>query len=111
MCGTLAFSQDREARALRAGPDGFEERRMKGLVRRLDLDDAQRGQVRALLRKNREEVRELGKKVEGEGGQPLQKHREAFEAEMKAILQPEQFSRYQELQKERRAMGVAEATP
>lgn len=105
VCATLAFVQDREARSLRAGPSGFEERRMKGLARRLDLDDDQREQVRALVKKNREEVRALGKKLMGECGKPLAEQREAFDASMKKILRPDQVTRYDELQKERHAWG------
>lgn len=105
---TLAFTQDREASSLRAGPPGTEARRIKGLARRLDLDDEQRTQVKALLRKNRDEKREIRRKVEAECGHPLQTHREAFETEMKKILRPEQLARYEELQTERRKRGASD---
>ena len=100
---TLAFVHHREARSLRAGAAGFEERRMRGLARRLDLDDDQREQVHALLEKNREEVRGLKRKLADECVAPLASHRDAFDASLKKVLRPEQVARYDELQKERNA--------
>lgn len=102
--GTIAFVHDREARSLRSGPKGFEERRMRGLARRLDLDDAQRVQVRALLEKTKEENRVLGKKMMEECGAPIRSHHESFEAEMKKLLRPEQAARFVELENERRGV-------
>lgn len=103
--GTVAFVHDREARSLKAGPRGFEERRMRGLARRLDLDKPQREQVRALLEKNREDGRVLSKKMMEECGGPLRERHTAFQTELKKLLRPEQVNRYEELEKERRGFG------
>lgn len=98
--GTLAFVHRREARFLRGGPQ-FEDRRMHGLVRRLDLDDDQQEKVRALMRKNREEMRSLGKEMMDRCGEPLRARHTAFETELRALLTPEQIQRFEQLQKER----------
>lgn len=102
--GTLAFVQSRDARSLRAGPDGFDEHRLKGLTHRLDLDDAQRVQIKALLRKNREQMREASRTMFDECGAPVKAQREALDAEMRKLLRPDQVTRYDELQKERRGL-------
>ena len=103
--GTIAFVHQREARSLKAGPRGFEERRMRGLTRRLDLDDTQREQVRALLEKNREDGRALSKKMMDECGGPIRQRHAAFQTELRKLLRPEQVVRFEELEAERRGSG------
>lgn len=98
--GTLAFVHRREARMVRNG-QGFEDRRMHGLARRLDLDDEQRAALRALMRDNREQSRALGKEMMDRCGEPLRAHHAAFDTKLRALLRPEQIQRYEELQRER----------
>ncbi len=100
--GTIAFVHDRETRSLREGPRGLDERRMRGIARRLDLDDEQREQVRALLEQSKEKNRLLGQKMMEECGGPVRDQRAAFQAEIKKILRPEQAARFDELEKQRR---------
>ncbi len=99
--GTLAFVHRREARMLSGGPQGFEDRRMHGLARRLDLDDDQRDKLRVLMRKNREQTRALGNEMMERCGEPLRAHHTAFDTELRALLRPEQIQRYEELHRER----------
>ena len=109
--GTLAYVQTREARALRGGSEGLDERRTKGLSRRLDLDDAQRPQLKALLRRHRDATRRANEKMLDECGAPVKAERDAYDAELRKLLRPDQLARYEALQKERKSGGAEPPMP
>ncbi len=100
---SYAYVERRHAALLRDdGGRGFEDRRIRGLARKLDLDDAQETQVRAILDQDRAQVRDLSRDMFEHCGQPLRDHKAKVDADIRAVLRPDQQARYDQLVDERR---------
>jgi Spy/CpxP family protein refolding chaperone len=81
------------------GPDG---RRLRILTRTLDLDTEQEQRIRAILIKDRDTVRDLGRHMFERCGEPLRDQKARVDADIRGVLRPDQQRRYDELLDERR---------
>ena len=96
-----------------SGDRSFEERRVEAMSRELELSDEQRGKLLGIFQKHADEhKRLLRKEIETCGG-PLKEHRERVDAEIRALLTPEQRAKFETLRAERRRrlLGTSEPTP
>jgi Spy/CpxP family protein refolding chaperone len=90
---TYASVQHRYARIFSSGDGEFmASRRLDGLSRKLDLDASQREKVREIMTRHREKRHELARKMFESCGEPLQKDKTEMDAEIRAVLRPEQLS-------------------
>jgi sugar phosphate isomerase/epimerase len=62
------------------------------LSRKLDLDAAQRDKVLEIMARHRDKRRELAQKMFESCGEPLQKDKTEMDAEIRAVLRPEQIA-------------------
>ncbi len=101
--GAIAFAIVRSghARAMAEG-GAFEQHRAHGLARRLDLDASQEEKVRAILAKDGVDSRGLYKDMLERCGQPLREQKERADAEIRALLRPDQQQKFDALLAERR---------
>lgn len=101
--GAHAFDARRHAAVLgEGGRRLFEMRRMHALSRKLDLDATQEQKVGALFEAERAEMRALSRDMMDKCGQPLREHKAKIDAQVRAVLRPEQQKRFDELVDERR---------
>ena len=88
------LSEDRsEARELR---------RLEAFTRELDLGDDQREQVRRIVERHRPERDRQMRRMFDECGQPMMRVKDAMDAEIRALLRPDQQGRFDAM-RERRA--------
>lgn len=99
--GARAMVQRRYAAMFRDRDTLFEQRRFGALAHRLDLDDAQENQARGILSKYADKRRELTRDIMDRCGAPLRDQRAALDGELRAVLRPEQQTRYDKLLKDR----------
>ena len=83
------------------GEEGFERRRFRAFSKELDLTDAQRDKVKAIFDAHREEHRRTSRDVMERCAGPLREQRAKVDAEIRALLTPEQQQRFDKLAKER----------
>jgi Spy/CpxP family protein refolding chaperone len=93
---TLAYSEHKLAQL---GPDGSRrnERRLDALTRVLDLTPAQREAIGAILRRQEPEARTRMRESMEQCGQSLRDHKLKVDAEIRALLTPEQQQRFDQL--------------
>jgi Spy/CpxP family protein refolding chaperone len=104
-CGggaAFAYVAQKHAAMLRDDARGPETRRVRILVRKLDLDADQEQRIRTILTKNRDTARELGKEMLERCGGALREQKARVDADIRAVLRPDQQRRYDELLEERR---------
>jgi Spy/CpxP family protein refolding chaperone len=104
-CGggaAFAYVAQKHAAILRDDGRGPETRRLRILTRKLDLDADQEQRVRAILNKDRDAMRELGRSMFERCGEPLREQKARVEESIRSVLRPEQQRRYDELLEERR---------
>lgn len=77
-------------------------RRLEAFTRELDLSDDQREQVRRIVERRRPERDRLMRRMFDECGQAMQRDKEGMDAEIRALLTPEQQPRFDAM-RERRA--------
>jgi Spy/CpxP family protein refolding chaperone len=94
---TLAYSEQKLAQL--AAPDGSRrsERRLDALTRVLDLTPAQREAVGAILKRQEPEARARMRESMEQCGQSLRDHKLKVDAEVRALLTPEQQKRFDQL--------------
>ena len=105
ICGggaAFAYVSERHAAILREDARGPETRRLRILSRKLDLDADQEQRIRDILTKERETMRDLGRDMMERCGAPLREHKSHVDAEIRAVLRPDQQRRYDELREKRR---------
>jgi len=95
------FAQQRYARFLGERPAFWESRRIGALSRRLDLDSAQRDRVRVVMEKHAGERRRIEREMLERCGEPLRAEQVEIDAEVRAVLRPEQAARFDEMAKRR----------
>lgn len=100
---TFAFAQ-RDMRGL-MGREGFEQRKMRALTRRLDLTTEQQTQVQEILRRRGEERRQLMDKMQESCGKPVAEHRAKTDDEIRAVLTEAQKPKFEELLERRARRG------
>jgi Spy/CpxP family protein refolding chaperone len=108
---TLARRGDAEF--FSADPSKFEARRVEAMGRELGLDDEQRKKLLGIFQRHADEhKRLLRQEIETCGG-PMTRHRERVDAEIRAILDPEQRARFETLRTERRRrlFGTPDPSP
>jgi Spy/CpxP family protein refolding chaperone len=74
-----------------------EVRRLRALSRELDLSAAQEDKVRSIMQAHRAEHRRLTREMFERCGEPVRKHKETIDAEIRAVLDPQQQQRFDEL--------------
>lgn len=102
---SYAYAQQRHAALFASGEDGraaFENRRMRGMARKLELDEDQEKRISAILAKARDEARDVSRDMFEKCGEPIRAQRARVDAEIRAVLRPDQQQRYDELVDERR---------
>lgn len=82
-------------------PGASEARRFEGLAVELDLSDAQRDKVRAIMGRHRDENRRLTRAMFEECGDELRELRARVDAEIRAVLDDKQQQRFSELMEKR----------
>ncbi|HMR09090.1 MAG TPA: hypothetical protein PKA88_25090 [Polyangiaceae bacterium] len=100
---TFAFAQ-RDMRGL-MGREGFEQRKMRALTRRLDLTTEQQTQVQEILRRRGEERRQLMDKMQESCGKPVAEHRAKTDDEIRSVLTDAQKPKFEELIERRGRYG------
>jgi Spy/CpxP family protein refolding chaperone len=98
--GSRAMLQRRYAHLFRDRFSVFEHRRLGALSHRLDLDDAQEDKVRAIMAKYGQERRQLAHDMLDRCGEPLRAQKAQMDAEIRALLRPDQQNRYDALIKD-----------
>jgi Spy/CpxP family protein refolding chaperone len=97
-----AVANRRLADVLREDRPGMgDARRMEALSGQLDLTRDQRRQVRQIMERHREESRQLSRVMFEKCGDDLQGLRTRVDAEIRAVLTPEQARRFGELMEKR----------
>ena len=98
------FSGEREA---------FEQRRVQALARELDLTSDQQERVLAVFRKHSTEHKRLMRQTFESCGEPLTRHKESVDREIRALLDAGQQPRFDALRAERRrrVFGPETASP
>jgi hypothetical protein len=98
--GSRAMLQ-RRYRAMFRDPDAmFNNRRVGALARRLKLDEAQEERVRDILGKYGKRRRELNREIMDRCGAPLRTQKSELDGEIRALLRPDQQTRYDQLLKD-----------
>jgi hypothetical protein len=99
-----AARERRYADLVRQGPPplGPGGRRSEAWARRLDLDAAQREQLDAIFECRRGERERLERQIFEGCGKELVKHREQIDAEIRAMLRPDQQRRFDQMLRERK---------
>jgi hypothetical protein len=92
--GSRAMLQRRYARLFRDRFAVFEHRRLGALSRRLELDDAQEEKVRTVMSKYGDQRRQLTRDIMDRCGAPLRSQKAQMDAEIRALLRPDQQGRY-----------------
>jgi hypothetical protein len=105
--GSRAMLQRRYARLFRDRFSVFEHRRLGALSHRLDLDDTQEDKVRGIMAKYGQERRELTRAMLDRCGDPLRAQKAQMDAEIRALLRPDQQSRYDALVKDSNSRSPA----
>ncbi len=108
-----ALARRGDAEFFSADPAAFEARRVEAMGRELGLSDEQRGKLLAIFQKHAgERQRLLRQEIETCGG-PMNEHRERVDNEIRALLTPEQRTRFETLRVERhrRLFGTPDPRP
>jgi Spy/CpxP family protein refolding chaperone len=74
-----------------------EVRRLRALSRELELSTRQEDKVRGIMQARRVEHRRLARDMFERCGDPVRKHKAAIDAEIRAVLDPKQQQRFDEL--------------
>jgi Spy/CpxP family protein refolding chaperone len=104
-CGggaAFAYVAQKHAAMLREDGRGPETRRLRVLTRKLDLDSDQEQRIRAILTKDRDTMRDLGRSMFDRCGDPLREQKARVESDIRNVLRPDQQRRYDELLDDRR---------
>jgi Spy/CpxP family protein refolding chaperone len=95
---SFAYSQRQAAEMLGTGPPDFRARRFfHALSRELDLSEEQELSIRKIMEAQGPKREALSRELFEKCGKPLREQREQVEAEIRAVLTPEQRSRFDEI--------------
>ncbi|HEX2670271.1 MAG TPA: hypothetical protein VHM25_05335, partial [Polyangiaceae bacterium] len=95
-----AMLQARYKRFFHDPSEMFERRRLGALSRRLKLDDAQEDRARDIFGKYGKQRRALTREIMIRCGEPLHAQKTQMDAEIRALLRPDQQARYDQLIKD-----------
>ena len=110
---TMAWSHHRLMGMLERGGPFHHEMRMRALERTLQLSAEQRNAISAILERDAPIRRKLTNDAMQSCGEPLRSHKAQIDAEIRAVLRPDQQVRFDELAKrqaERFYMGLPHGT-
>jgi len=96
--GAVAYLRH-EVREFAAEPRFRDRARVRGLTRMLDLTDAQRDRVKAILEKHASERETAFSDMIQRCGDPVKKQKAEVDAEIRAVLTPEQQPKFDALVK------------
>ena len=94
---SYAFAERSHRAFVAGGREMFEQRRVAALSRELDLSPEQRERVIATMKKHREQQRRITHEAFERCGAPIRAHKAQVEADIRAILSPEQQRRFDTL--------------
>ncbi|HYP77601.1 MAG TPA: hypothetical protein VER12_16630 [Polyangiaceae bacterium] len=109
--GSRAMLQRRYKSMFRDPSAVFERRRFGALAHRLKLDDAQEDRVREVLGKYGKQRRALTRDIMQRCGAPLHAQKAQMDGEIRALLRPDQQTRYDQLIKDSDAHSPPEGPP
>ena len=93
-----AWVRHRDAATMDDDHHGYRDpRRLRALERALDLTDAQRDRVRDILQRSAGQRRDLAQHMYEQCGSDLRRHHDAVAAEIRAVLDPAQQQRFDEI--------------
>jgi len=98
--GSRAMLQNRYRNMFRDRGALFESRRLGALAHRLKLDDSQEDRVRDILGKYGKQRRVLSREIMDRCGAPLHAQKVQMDGEIRALLRPDQQTRYDQLIKD-----------
>lgn len=84
------------------GHEAMRERRLAGLTARLDLNDAQRDQIRSIMDNHGDEYESAMRDMFARCGEKLREERSKIDTEIKALLDAEQRRKFDELSERHR---------
>ena len=96
---TLAWSHHRLVGMIERGGPFHHEMRMRALQRTLQLSSDQRRTISAILERDAPTRRQLMDDAIQSCGEPLRDHKAQIDAEIRAVLRPDQQVRFDELAK------------
>lgn len=100
---TYGFVKQEQIELLEDEGQGLvETRRVRALVRKLDLDDEQREKVMAIFRNAHATRKAIDDDVMARCGERLREHRAKIDGEIRAVLRPDQRERFDRLLEKRR---------
>lgn len=85
---------------------GAREHRRLGFERRLGLSAAQSAQIEAIFARHEAESRALKAQMMSDCGAPMHEHVARIDAEIRALLDPEQQRRFDDIRAKRRLRGL-----
>jgi Spy/CpxP family protein refolding chaperone len=96
---SVTFAYSRHELAEMSFPPGLRppQARLRGLSRALDLTDAQAKQVRTILDRHHGDRRLAWDEIVEKCGEPIRKQKAAVDAEIRALLNPDQQRRFDAL--------------
>ena len=97
----FAIAQRRHA-AMWADEGALRHRKVEALGRRLDLDASQKQQIQAILDKDKTDRDTLEDDMIEKCGQPLRNHDADVEAQIKAVLRPDQKAKFEQMLEHRK---------
>jgi hypothetical protein len=96
---TMAWSHHRLVSMIERGGPFHQEMRMRALQRTLQLSSDQRRAISAILERDAPTRRKLTDDAMQACGEPLRNHKAQIDAEIRAVLRPDQQIRFDELAK------------
>jgi periplasmic protein CpxP/Spy len=110
VCSTVAKAQDTNPAPKKSGKRGFSvEQRMERLSTELDLTDAQKPKVKAVLEDSMKQFQGVRDLPQDERRSKIQSIREEENTKMKEILTPDQMEKYTKLQESMKKRGKKKA--
>jgi Spy/CpxP family protein refolding chaperone len=100
-----AFAQRDYASLVAGERDFIEHRKLRALSRELDLSSEQRERIAEILRKHRDDRRGLSRQMFERCGEPVRAHKAKVSAEIRAVLDPAQQTRFDQFEKQQQERG------
>jgi Spy/CpxP family protein refolding chaperone len=94
---TFAYTRHEVAEFATQSGSRMQGARLRGLVHALDLTDEQRDKIKAILEKHHGERRASMNEVMEKCGDPIRKQKAALDADIRAMLNPDQQKRFDTL--------------
>jgi hypothetical protein len=108
--GYHAYAERQMAEAFSGDREVFEVRRVKAMSRELGLRDEQEARILEIFRRNGPERQRLWREAVATCGAPMEAHRGRIDAEIRAVMDPDQLPKFeaQRAEHRRRFLGGPE---